>query len=241
MSALRRKCPECGKVTRTIGAYCPYCATKLTPEVIVVEESESKQKKFGWIPIIGIVAIVAIVAMFFWHPWDNKCILSNLSTISTDELHVKHITVDKEDVEKQVVKDSVIKKQTVEKQTVIKVTPATTPKPTATPTATPKTTIAPTATPTVTPVPTPKPIVINDLSQHFTSDFIAPADGIISGDCYLNGKILYDNNEKTFLVFSVKKGDKLHCNWVAYYSNLINIDEMKKLATANNPGQTPQK
>ncbi len=46
-------------------------------------------------------------------------------------------------------------------------------------------------------------------------------DGIISGDIKVNEGVIYDNNEKTFLVVHVEKGDKVVVNskWKAWYTS----------------------
>lgn len=72
-----RKCPDCGRKTGTLGAFCPYCATELTPEVTDTtnkeEENEMREnnnKRFGTLAIVAIVAIVAL-ALMLWHPWSG--------------------------------------------------------------------------------------------------------------------------------------------------------------------------
>lgn len=215
---------------------------------------------------LGIIAISLLVALFFpkVENWKSGlrlgialliiCLVvgivqgnlfNNKTTTINGDLHVKgsivadkDVTADKV-VANQVDADTVIankvkankveaKEIVVEKITVTKV-PVVVPN-----TPKPRPTLAPTTIPEVTIAPK-----VN-LAQHFTGDFIAPADGIVSGDCSLNGRILYDNSEKTFLVFSVKKGDKLNCQWVAYFDNIVSFDEMTQRAAADNSGQSKQ-
>lgn len=50
--------------------------------------------------------------------------------------------------------------------------------------------------------------------------YIVPSDGIISGDVKVDGAVIYDNNEKTFLVINVRKGQQIEVNpdWKAWYT-----------------------
>jgi hypothetical protein len=44
-------------------------------------------------------------------------------------------------------------------------------------------------------------------------------DGVISGDVTINGKKYYDNDEQTYSVVHVYKGEKVKVEWKAWYTN----------------------
>lgn len=50
--------------------------------------------------------------------------------------------------------------------------------------------------------------------------YTVPSDGIISGDVEVDGTVIYDNNEKTFLVIHVREGQRVTVNpdWKAWYT-----------------------
>lgn len=67
-------------------------------------------------------------------------------------------------------------------------------------------------------------------------------NGIISGDVQVNGVAIYDNDETTFLVINVKKGDKVVVNndWMAWFTNYYDEDLVVEARQTAHPTWTRQ-
>lgn len=72
--------------------------------------------------------------------------------------------------------------------------------------------------------------------------YILPCDGVISGDVKVNGVPIYDNNEKTFLVINVKKGNSIDVNsdWMAWFTNAYSEDLIVQAVQTQFPTWTRQ-
>lgn len=72
--------------------------------------------------------------------------------------------------------------------------------------------------------------------------YVVPSDGIISGDVKVNGVAIYDNNEKTFLVIRVQKGDQVFVNpnWKAWYTNQYSEESIVKAVETQFPSWSRQ-
>lgn len=82
---------------------------------------------------------------------------------------------------------------------------------------------------------------LGNISTQYSGEFVAPTDGAVSGDCTLNGIQLYDNNENTFLVFSVHQGDTVYAPFGnIWFTNQLSLQDVKNKVQQNSPYRTSQ-
>lgn len=101
----RRTCPnpDCGKDTRTIGDFCPYCATSLTPidSEIISEESNRNEERGGSIMsttkkiLIGIGAILLLLGAYWLGAYNaSKPVGNNDKTVASSTVNTPAAATD---------------------------------------------------------------------------------------------------------------------------------------------------
>lgn len=82
----------------------------------------------------------------------------------------------------------------------------------------------------------------DNLNQLTCGNYTIEEDGIVSGDVWVNGVKICDDNENTFLVINVKKGDKVTVinDWKAWYTNHYDIDLVVAARQTAHPTWTRQ-